>query len=154
MGTTAMAEDTGRWVTASVGNTGFRVDILAGSHALTADEPVSLGGTDHGPTPYEYMLAALGSCMVMTLRMYADRKGWPLTGATLQLRSGSSHEIDCENCETKKVGIGNIDRRITLHGTLTDEQRARLLQIVDRCPVKQTMERGMTFSPIVTERQR
>ena len=143
-------EDAGRWVTASVGSTGFRVDILAGSHALTADEPVSLGGTDSGPTPYEFMLSALGSCMVMTLRMYADRKGWQLTGATIQLRSGSSHEVDCENCETEKVDIGRIDRRLVLHGALTDEQRARLLQVVDRCPVKQSLERGMTFSPLET----
>jgi putative redox protein len=82
--------------------------------------------------------------------MYADRKGWQLTGATIQLRSARSHEVDCENCETEKVDIGQIDRRLVLHGALTDEQRLRLLQVVDRCPVKQSMERGMTFSPLET----
>ena len=146
----AAAPAAGGWVTASVGASGFRVDVLAGSHALTADEPVSLGGTDHGPTPYELMLVALGSCMVMTLRMYADRKGWNVTGATVQLRSGRSHEVDCEHCELEEVNIGQIQRRLTVHGALTDEQRARLIQIVDRCPVKQSLEKGITFAPIMT----
>jgi putative redox protein len=96
------------------------------------------------------MLVALGSCMVMTLRMYADRKGWNVTGATVQLRSGRSHEVDCEHCELEEVNIGQIQRRLTVHGALTDEQRARLIQIVDRCPVKQSLEKGITFAPIMT----
>ena len=137
------AEDAGRWVTSRVGSAGYRVDILAGAHTAIADEPIILGGTNHGPTPYEYLLSALGSCMAMTLRMYADRKGWNLTGATIQLRSSRSHELDCEQCETEDVGIGRIERRIHLEGALTEEQRARMLQIADRCPVKQTLERGI-----------
>jgi putative redox protein len=101
-----------------------------------------------GPTPYEYLLTAIGSCTVMTLRVYADRKGWPLEGATVQLRSGRSHKRDCEDCETKKVGIGVIERKIDLAGPITDEQRVRLLQIADRCPVKQTLEKGITIETI------
>ena len=137
------AEDAGRWVTSRVGESGYKVDVLAGSHALIADEPIILGGTDHGPTPYEYLLASLGTCTAMTLRMYADRKGWKLSSATVQLRSDRSHEIDCQNCATEKVDIGRVERRIHLHGSLTDEQRSRLIQVADRCPVKQTLERGI-----------
>ena len=148
---TKVSEDAGRWVTSTVGETGFRIDVLTRSHSLVADEPVTLGGTDEGPTPYEYLLTALGSCMAMTLRMYANRKGWQLRGATIQLRSSRSHEVDCEHCEEEDVGIGRIERRIELHGALTDEQRSRLLQIADRCPVKQTLERGIRVETTAAE---
>ena len=136
-------EEGGRWLTATIGSSGFRVDIVAGAFSLTADEPVSVGGTDTGPTPYDYLLTALGSCVVMTLRMYADRKKWPLVSATVYLRSGQSHELDCENCETEAVGVKTIEQRLDLAGDLTEEQRARLLDIAGRCPVKQTFERGI-----------
>jgi putative redox protein len=81
--------------------------------------------------------------MAMTLRMYADRKKWPLESVVVQLRSAHSHEVDCEHCETEQVGIGRIERRIELAGPLTDDQRQRLLKVADRCPVKQTLERGI-----------
>ena len=135
--------DAGRWVTARVGAAGFRTEIETRAHRLRADEPVPLGGTDAGPTPYELLLGALASCTAMTLRMYADRKGWPLADAEVRMRSARSHEPDCEHCETEKVGIGRIERTVELSGSLTDEQRVRLLQIADRCPVKQTLERGI-----------
>jgi putative redox protein len=138
-----VAEDVGGWVTTRIGATGFHAEAHARTHTLQVDEPVSIGGTDEGPTPYEYLLTAMGSCMVMTLRLYANRKGWPLEAATVQLRSGRSHEKDCEDCMKQKVGIGVIDRRIELSGPLTDEQKTRLLEIADRCPVKQTLERGI-----------
>ena len=137
------AEDAGRWTTASIGKGGFRTDVTAGGKELVVDEPVSVGGSDLGPTPYEYLLTALAGCTLMTLRMYADRKEWPLESATVQLRSGRSHEIDCEKCATEPVGIGHIQRRIELTGPITDEQRQRLLAIADRCPIKQTLERGI-----------
>ena len=137
------ADDAAGWVTARIGRTGFRTDATARTHALIVDEPVAVGGTDLGPTPYEVLLSALGACTAMTLRLYADRKKWPLEGVTVQLRSGQSHVRDCEECETKKVGIGHIERRLELEGALTDEQRSRLLEIADRCPVKQTLERGI-----------
>lgn len=133
----------GDWVTATVGAHGFRTELAARSHTLVADEPTSLGGTDGGPTPYEYLLAALAGCMAMTLRMYADRKRWPLESVLVQLRSGRIHETDCENCESEDVGIHRIERSVELRGPLSDEQRKRLLQIADRCPVKQTLERTL-----------
>ena len=137
------AEDAAGWVTSRIGRTGFRTDVTARTHSLIVDEPVAVGGTDLGPTPYECVLSALGACTAMTLRLYADRKKWPLESVAVHLRSGRSHEKDCEDCATKKVGIGQIQRRLELEGTLTDEQRSRLLEIADRCPVKQTLERGI-----------
>jgi putative redox protein len=138
-----MSAEAGRWVTSRIGATGFRVDVTARTHSLIGDEPVEVRGTDLGPTPYEYLLTAIGTCTVMTLRLYADRKGFPLEGAAVMLRSGQSHERDCENCAKEKVGIGRVERRIELLGALTDEQKMRLLEIADRCPVKQTLERGI-----------
>lgn len=129
------------WVTARIGPDGFRTEVEVRSHGLIADEPVQLKGTDRGPTPYEYLLSALGSCMAMTLRIYADRKAWPLEGVVVRLRSARSHEKDCEDCAKVPVGINRIERSLDLSGPLTDEQRTRLLEIADRCPVKQTLER-------------
>ena len=140
--------DEHEWITAHVGASGFRTDVTAGLHTLVADEPVALGGSGLGPTPYELLLAALGSCMAMTLRMYADRKGWPLESVRVQLRTAQAHEKDCEDCEANDVGIPVIARRIQLAGPITDEQRKRLLQIADRCPVKQTLERGIKVQTI------
>ena len=136
-------EDGGRWVTARIGLNGFRTEIEARSHGLVADEPTALGGTDRGPTPYELLLGALGSCTVMTLRIYADRKGWPLEAVEVRLRTARSHEADCVQCEEKDVGITQVERELELTGALTSEQRNRLLEIADRCPVKQTLERGL-----------
>ena len=141
-------EESGHWVASSVGPAGYRVDATARTHTFAVDEPVALGGTDAGPTPYEYLLGALSSCMAMTLRMYANRKGWPLESVEVRLRAARSHEPDCKNCERSDVGITRIERTIELHGVLTGEQRARLLQIADRCPVKQTLERGITVQSI------
>lgn len=136
------------WVTAHVGPKGFRADLKMRNHDLIVDEPVSAGGTDEGPTPYEYLLSALGSCTAMTLRFYADRKGWPLEDVRVDLRTSRSHEKDCEDCEKAKVGVTRIDRKIELSGPLTDEQRQKLLQIADRCPVKQTFEGGIRVETV------
>ena len=135
------------WVTARVGPDGFRTEVEVRTHGLVADEPIELHGTDRGPTPYEYLLIALASCMAMTLRMYADRKGWPLEGVEVRLRTAQSHEKDCENCESTPVGVTRIERGLDLSGPLSEEQRTRLLQIADRCPVKQTLERGVKVVP-------
>jgi len=143
-----MTDNAAGWVTARIGRTGFRTDATARTHSLIVDEPVEAGGTDLGPTPYENRLSALGACTAMTLRLYADRKKWPLESVTVQMRSGQSHVKDCEECETKKVGIGHIERRLELEGALTDEQRSRLLEIADRCPVKQTLERGIQVDTV------
>jgi putative redox protein len=141
--TAAGGETGGAWVSARIGASGFRVVVDAGSHTFVVDEPVAVGGTDAGPTPYDYLLGALSGCMAITLRMYADRKGWPLEGVRVQLRTTRTHAPDCETCETQPVGITRLDRNVELLGRLTDEQRQRLMRIADRCPVKQTLQRGL-----------
>lgn len=142
------ATDEREWITATVGASGYRADVRAGPHSFIADEPIALGGTGLGPTPYELLLGALSSCMAMTLRMYADRKRWPLHGVRIHLRTERAHEKDCENCETEEVGLPRIARRIELEGPLTDEQRDRLHYIADRCPVKQTLQRGLVVETV------
>jgi uncharacterized OsmC-like protein len=94
----------------------LRTELVAGGHQLVADEPKSLGGTDTGPTPYDYLLAALGGCTAMTLRMYADRKGWPLESVTVRLSQERVHATDCEECETEEGRIDRIEREIELEG--------------------------------------
>ncbi len=125
------------WV--SGGREKYRQRIRAGRHELTGDEPRSVGGGDLGPTPYDLLLAALGTCTSMTLRMYADRKGWDLDGAGVRLRHRKVHAKDCEECATEKGRVDRIDRRIELRGELDGVQRARLMEIADRCPVHRTL---------------
>ncbi len=126
-------------VTVQIGSTGFATAIGSGKHSLRADEPESVGGTDTGPTPYDLLLSALGTCTAMTLRMYADRKGWPLDGATVELHHDRVHARDCAECETETGYVSRITKRVTLLGNLDDTQRARLLEIADRCPVHRTL---------------
>ena len=118
---------------------GLCTELEAGGHTLVADEPESLGGTDEGPTPYDYLLAALGGCTAMTLRMYADRKGWPLEAVTVRLSQERIHAKDCGECETEEGRIDRIEREIELEGPLDDKQRRRLLEIADMCPVHRTL---------------
>jgi len=126
-------------VTVQIGATGFATEISSGKHSLRADEPESVGGTDTGPTPYDLLLSALGTCTAMTLRMYADRKGWPLTGATVELHHDRVHARDCAECETETGYISRITKRVSLSGNLDNTQRKRLLEIADRCPVHRTL---------------
>ena len=118
----------------------FTQGIAAGPHPLRADEPPSVGGDDTGPTPYDLLLAGLGACTSMTLRLYADRKGWPLQRATVTLRHQKIHADDCEDCETKAGRLDRIDRTVTLEGKIDQDQRAKLLEIADKCPVHRTLE--------------
>lgn len=120
---------------------GFATEVRAGPHRWVADEPARLGGTDRGPTPYDQLLAALGSCTGMTLRMYADRKEWPLDEVTVRLRHERVHMDDCEGCSDgapKRIDV--LHRDIELVGELTEAQRARLVEMADRCPVHRTLE--------------
>src|SRR5882724_12283576 len=102
---------------------GFAQEIAAGHHRLTADEPVSAGGTDTGPNPYEFLLAGLGSCTSMTIALYARRHGWPLAGVTVRLRHSRIHAADCAECETGQGMLDRIESEITLAGDFTEEQR-------------------------------
>jgi putative redox protein len=119
---------------------GLRTEMEAGGHALVADEPESLGGTDAGPTPYDLLLAALSGCTAMTLRMYADRKGWPLESVTVRLSQDRIHAKDCEECETEEGRIDRIEREVELEGSLDEKQRRRLLEVADMCPVHRTLK--------------
>lgn len=130
-------------VVVRVGPSGYRAEVSARGHTLVADEPASVGGTDAGPTPYDYLAAALGTCTAMTVRMYADRRGWPLERVTVRLTHSRVHEKDCERSDAERVGIDQLARSIEFDGDLTEEQRAGLLRIADRCPVGQTLERGV-----------
>ncbi len=120
--------------------TGFAQEIVAGSHRLTADEPIEFGGKDTGPGPYDLLLAALGSCTSMTISLYARTKKWPLESVTVNLRHAKIHAADCQDCETKEGKIDRIEREIQLVGTLNPEQRKRLLEIADKCPVHRTLK--------------
>jgi uncharacterized OsmC-like protein/pimeloyl-ACP methyl ester carboxylesterase len=114
-------------------------EITAGAHRFLADEPRAAGGDDSGPNPYDFLLAALGACTAMTLRLYAERKALPLDRVTVNLRHARIHAADCETCESKEGMIDRIERGIGLEGALDGEQRARLLEIADKCPVHRTL---------------
>ncbi len=114
-------------------------EIAAGRHHFAADEPADYGGDDSGPTPYDLLLAGLGACTTMTLRMYAERKGWPLDRAEVRLTHEKIHARDCADCETREGRIDRIDRRLKLEGPLEPAQREKLLEIADKCPVHRTL---------------
>ena len=119
---------------------GFAQVITVGGHVLAADEPVDVGGTDTGPGPYDLLLAALGSCTSMTVAMYARRKRWPLESVTVRLSHSKVHAADCAESETKAGMLDHVRREVEFIGPLTEEQRARLLEIATRCPVHRTLE--------------
>lgn len=119
---------------------GFVQDIRLGRHALRADEPIALGGTDEGPDPYALLLASLGSCTSMTIAMYARRKNIPLESVTVRLAHAKIHAEDCAHCETRTGRVDRIERVVELKGTLTEEQRGSLLAIANKCPVHRTLQ--------------
>ncbi len=126
-------------VAVRTGANGYTTEIATASHQLLADEPESVGGANLGPTPYDLLVSALGACTSMTLRMYADRKKWDLQEVTVHLQHSKVHAIDCEACDTNTAKIDQITREIALIGNLTDEEKQRLLEIADRCPVHKTL---------------
>jgi putative redox protein len=117
----------------------FRTDINAAGHALVADEPLAVGGDDLGPSPYDLLVAALGACTSMTLQLYARHKGWPLGDVSVRLVHRKIHARDCADCETRDGHVDRIEREIELTGPLDDAQRAKLLEIADKCPVHRTL---------------
>lgn len=118
---------------------GLLVTLEAAGHALKSDEPLGHGGENQGPSPYDYLSAALASCTIMTLHMYARHKGWPLEAVRAEISHGKIHARDCEKCESKKGKVDRFDRVLEFEGDLDDDQRKRLLEIADRCPVHRTL---------------
>src|SRR5688500_4057225 len=139
------------WVTVTNEGAAYRSEMRAGRHTLAVDEPASLGGDDTGPTPYDLLLGAVAGCMAITLRMYARRKGWPLEAVVVAMRTARSHAADCAECVDHADRPGalpalRLERRLELRGPLTDEQRRRLAEIADRCPVKQALKHGVAVA--------
>jgi uncharacterized OsmC-like protein len=117
----------------------FGQEIVSGKHRLRSDEPVTAGGSDAGPNPYDYLLAALGVCTSMTVGLYARRKQLPLENITVSLWHSRIHAKDCEECETKEGMLDRIDVEVDLTGPLTAEQHAKLMEIAGKCPVHRTL---------------
>ncbi len=118
----------------------FQQTVSVGPHQLVADEPIAAGGDDSGPGPYDYLLAGLGACTSMTMRMYADRKSLPLDRVTVTLEHRKIHAEDCAECETRTGMLDQIERAITIEGALDAEQRTKLMEIADKCPVHRTLK--------------
>ena len=117
----------------------FAQQIAIGRHRLKSDEPESVGGSDTGPSPYDFLLAALGSCTSMTAGIYARKKNWPLERVTVWLRHSKIHAADCSECETKEGMLDRIERDLRFEGPLSAEQQSRLLEIANKCPVHRTL---------------
>ncbi len=135
----------GHVLVTEVAATGFTQTITAGRHQLVADEPLGIG-TDLGPNPYDLLLAGLGACTSMTIRLYANRKKWPLEHVSVELSHARTHANDCETCDESTEHLEHIERTITLTGDLDDEQRAAILVIADKCPVHRTLHAGVLVS--------
>ena len=128
-----------RTVVVKAGLSRYSQQIYVGSHVLHADEPRDSGGNDVGPNPYELLLAALGACTSMTVRMYAERKQWPLKSVEVRLAHSKIYAEECATCDTMEGMLDRFEREITLIGDLSDEQQHRLLEIAERCPVHRTL---------------
>lgn len=138
-------------VTARTATGSFRTEILARGHSLIADEPAAVGGDDLGPTPYDLLAAALAACTTMTVRMYADRKQWPLEQAVARVRHSRVHAEDEHHCEDRDVRLDRLDRELTLTGPLDAGQRKRLLEIAERCPVHRTLSAGVRITTTLSQ---
>jgi putative redox protein len=133
--------------------TNLRNEVRYGAgHSFITDEPVAVGGEDAGPDPYTLLLAALGSCISMTVSLYARRKQWPLENVTVRLRQNRIHVKDCQDCAQKEEGfIHRIERSVTFTGPLTEEQRARLDEIAHKCPVHKTLMSDIVITDLKDE---
>ena len=127
----------------------FTQHVYSDSHHWLADEPIAVGGNNAGPDPYEHLLAALGACTAMTLRMYATHKSLPLTHVAVELRHSRNYFEDCEGCDEQPLRIEALERVVTLHGDLSDAQQQRLLEIADRCPVHRTLHNDLQVKTLL-----
>ncbi len=146
---TAAPVPRGTVVVRETGKGRFLQDVVAGPHRLQADEPPDVGGTDLGPGPYDLLLAGLGACTSMTVRMYAARKEWPLEGVEVSLVHDRIHAQDCEDCESKEGKVDRIARQLTLKGPLDPAQRTKLLEIADKCPVHRTLTNEIKIETVL-----
>ena len=137
---------TEKQVVAKLGDQGYTTEIKAGKHSLIADESEQLGGNDFGPSPYELLNSALSACTVMTLQMYARRKKWDLKEVKVHINFGRSYKEDCEACSESERRIDHFDKCVELIGNLSDEQKNRLLEIADKCPVHRTLQKTPKFT--------
>lgn len=126
-------------VVVQIGSEGFTTDIKAGKHTFRADEPISVGGKDYGPSPYDFLMASLGACTAMTMRMYADQKKWPIEEINVHLDHKKDYATDSSDCENSKAKVDVIDRYIEIKGDLDASQRERMMKIADKCPVHRTL---------------
>jgi len=133
------------------GERGLTEEVWTRSHSFYSDEPTEDGGDDLGPSPYDLLLAALGSCTAMTLRLYAERKGWPLEAVKVRLSHARIHARDCEECESEEGKISRIERKISVVGDLAGEQKERLLEIANRCPVHRTLTHEISIKSDLVE---
>ena len=132
---------------------GFKSTLTAGEHELIADEPESVeGGQDQGPDPYDYLLMSLGSCTVMTIKMYVNHKGWELDDVYMELRHSKRHAEDCDNCQDPKSRIDTIEKEVIVEGDLTDEQIDRILDISKKCPVHRTLMSDIRLESSITHK--
>jgi putative redox protein len=131
---------------------GFLQDVMAGpKHHTRADEPETYGGTDRGMTPYQFLAAGLGACTAMTIRMYARRKKWPLAHVQVDVTHEKVHAQDCKDCADTGAKIDAFRREIRLDGDLDEDQRARLTEIADRCPVHRTLEADARIETVLVK---
>ncbi|MFU8803507.1 MAG: alpha/beta fold hydrolase [Bradymonadaceae bacterium] len=130
---------------------GFRTELMANGFALYADEPIEVGGTDTGPTPYDYLAGGLAACTSMTLRMYADRKKWPVTAIQVAVEHTKSHNEDCREMDPDAPHLDHFRRYLRIEGDLTEEQRARMGEIADRCPVHRTLASKVFVATAIVE---
>jgi len=139
-----------RTVMVNSGIVRYAQNISVGPHRLQVDEPRDSGGNDVGPDPYELLLSALGACTSMTLCMYAERKQWPLQGVQVRLAHSKIYAEDCAACDTKQGTLNQIDVEISLIGDLSEDQRQRLMEIADRCPIHRTLISEMQIRTTLT----
>ena len=150
----SLRAEEGEVVISDAGDGLFPQWIASGpDHRLRADEPVSVGGTDSGPSPYDLLLAGLGACTNMTLKMYADRKGWTFDRLETHLRQSKVHAEDCADCETRSGKIDRIERVLVIEGSFDEEQRAKLLEIADKCPVHRTLHSEISIVTSLGDRK-